>query len=60
MQDSFFVADPDSRRGGLAAQGGLDRGFDRLDAARSSSRMAPLPDDVGGIVIDTPVSPLRH
>ncbi len=56
MQDSFFVADPDSRRGGLTAQ----VGFDRLDAARSSSRMAPLPDDVGGIVIDTPVSPLRH
>jgi hypothetical protein len=56
MQDSFFVANPDSRHGGLSAQSG----FDRLDAARSSSRMAPLPDDVGGIVIDTPVSPLRH
>jgi hypothetical protein len=56
MQDSFFVADPDSRRAGLGAHSG----FDRLDALRTSSRMAPLPDDVGGIVIDTPVSPLRH
>jgi Protein of unknown function (DUF2726) len=56
MQDSFFVAESDSRRGSITAQGG----FDQLDAARSSSRMAPLPDDVGGIVIDTPVSPLRH
>jgi Protein of unknown function (DUF2726) len=56
MQDSFFVANPESRHGSLSAHSG----FDRLDAARTSSRMAPLPDDVGGIVIDTPVSPLRH
>jgi hypothetical protein len=56
MQDSFFVADPDRPPRRLSAHSG----FDRLDAARASSRMAPLPDDVGGIVIDTPVSPLRH
>jgi Protein of unknown function (DUF2726) len=46
MQDNFYVTD---------SPAGPGSGFDRLDAGQ-----APLPDDVGGIVIDTPVSPLRH
>jgi Protein of unknown function (DUF2726) len=46
MQESFYVTD---------SQAGPSSGFDRLASGR-----AALPDDVGGVVIDTPVSPLRH
>jgi hypothetical protein len=53
MQESFFNVDP----AGLPAS---PSGFGSLDPARVGGGLAPLPEDGGGIVIDTPVSPLRH
>jgi hypothetical protein len=55
MQDSFFGMDGRGDRAGgpvapsRPAQPGL-----------SMRELPPDPDDVGGVVIDTPVSPLRH
>jgi hypothetical protein len=53
MQESFFDAES-------LGQPASPSGFGNLGPARMGTGMAPLPEDVGGIVIDTPVSPLRH
>jgi hypothetical protein len=53
MQESFFDADD-------AAGPASPSGFGHLGPARMGAGMAPLPEDGGGVVIDTPVSPLRH
>jgi Protein of unknown function (DUF2726) len=56
MHESFFDADN-------SGQPASPSGFGALGAsgtARVGGGLAPLPEDVGGIVIDTPVSPLRH
>ncbi len=54
MQDSFFGVDA---RGDL----GVPSGFGSLRGGSVSMRETPVaPDDVGGVVIDTPVSRLRH
>ena len=53
MQDSFFGMDGRSE---VSAQGG----FVPSRAGQLSRDFPPSVDDVGGVVIDTPVSPLRH
>jgi Protein of unknown function (DUF2726) len=53
MRESFFDAED-------AAGPASPSGFGNLGPARMGAGLAPLPEDVGGIVIDTPVSPLRH
>ena len=56
MQDSFFGMDgrgelsPNSTFGPARSSGS---GMGRRD-------IPSMPDDIGGVVIDTPVSPLRH
>jgi hypothetical protein len=52
MQDSFFGIDG-------RADFGASAGF-RSSKPGSLREIPPLPDDIGGVVIDTPVSPLRH
>jgi hypothetical protein len=51
MQDSFF---------GMDGRTEVRSGFGALGAAYSGRERSPGPDDIGGVVIDTPVSPLRH
>jgi hypothetical protein len=41
-------------------QGSLSDGFDEQHDGLAANDMRAPPDDIGGIVIDTPVSPLRH
>ena len=53
MQDSFFG--DDGHREVFASSG-----FGTLRSGLSVRELPPAPEDVGGIVIDTPVSPLRH
>ncbi len=53
MHESFFDADSSGNPASPS-------GFGALGPARMGGGMAPLPEDVGGVVIDTPVSPLRH
>jgi hypothetical protein len=53
MQDSFFGVDA---RGDLGAASS----FGALRGGVAVREVRPAPDDVGGVVIDTPVSPLRH
>jgi hypothetical protein len=53
MQDSFFGVD--GRSDFSAASG-----FGALRSGVSVREVRPAPEDVGGVVIDTPVSPLRH
>ena len=52
MQDSFFGVDG---RGEIGASAGF--GSSRPGSLRE---IPSMPDDIGGVVIDTPVSPLRH
>jgi hypothetical protein len=51
VQDSFF---------GMDGRGEVRSGFGALGPGRSGRDRSPGPDDIGGVVIDTPVSPLRH
>jgi Protein of unknown function (DUF2726) len=53
MQDSFFGMDG---RGDVSA----NSGFSPSVAGPVSSGFPPSADEIGGVVIDTPVSPLRH
>jgi hypothetical protein len=53
MQDSFFGVDARS-------DFGPPSGFGALRPGVSVRELRPAPDDTGGVVIDTPVSPLRH
>ena len=53
MQDSFFGDDGHS-------EVFASSGFGTLRSGLSVRELPPAPEDVGGIVIDTPVSPLRH
>ncbi len=54
FQDSFFGMD--NRGADYSAAGTLGA----LRAGVSVREVPPAPDDVGGVVVDTPVSPLRH
>ncbi len=54
MQDSFFGVD--GRGGDL----GAPSGFGSLRGGVSVREMPGAPEDAGGVVVDTPVSPLRH
>jgi hypothetical protein len=53
MQDSFF---------GIDSQGelGAPSGFGSLRSGVAVREIAAAPEDVGGVVVDTPGSPLRH
>jgi hypothetical protein len=53
MQDSFFGVDG---RGDL----GTPSGFGMLRSGVAVREVPSAPEDTGGVVIDTPVSPLRH
>jgi hypothetical protein len=53
MQDSFFSSDG---RGDL----GLSSGFGSLRSGVSAREVSGEREDAGGVVIETPVSPLRH
>ncbi|MBC7938386.1 MAG: DUF2726 domain-containing protein [Chitinophagaceae bacterium] len=53
LQDSFFGVDG---RGDL----GPVSGFGSLRSGMSGRDMPVAPDDAGGVVIETPISPLRH
>jgi hypothetical protein len=53
MQDSFFGVDG-------ANDLGPPSGFGPLRGGVSVRELPPTPDDVGGVVLDTPASPLRH
>lgn len=55
MQDSFFGMDG---RGGGTSRNSI--GFSHSHAGYSMRDLPPGPDEIGGVVIDTPVSPLRH
>ena len=55
MQDSFFGMDG---RGGPTSSN--NSGFSHSRADYSMRDAPPRPDEIGGVVIDTPVSPLRH
>jgi hypothetical protein len=54
MQDSFFGVD------GRGGDIGAPSGFGSLRSGLSVREVPGAPDDVGGVVIDTPASPLRH
>lgn len=53
MQDSFFSHDGRSDLG-------LSSGFGSLRSGISAREMPAAPEDVGGVVVDTPISRLRH
>jgi hypothetical protein len=51
IQDSFF---------GMDGRSEVRSGFGALGPGSSGRERSPRPDEIGGVVIDTPVSPLRH
>ena len=53
MQDSFF---------GVEGRGsdGMPSTFGNLRPGLSMREVPDAPDDVGGVVVDTPVAPVRH
>jgi len=53
LQDSFFGVDGRS-------ESGLSSSFGGLRPAMSVRELQPVPSDVGGVVIDTPGSQMRH
>ncbi len=55
MQDSFFGMDG---RGDASSSG--NSGFSHSRPGYTMRDLPPGPDEIGGVVIDTPVSPLRH
>ena len=54
MQDSFFGVE------GRGNDFGAPSGFGSLRSGLSAREIPDAPDDVGGVVVETPVTPLRH
>jgi hypothetical protein len=54
MQDSFFGVE------GRGNDFGTPSGFGSLRSGVSAREIPDAPDDVGGVVVETPVTPLRH
>jgi len=53
LQDSFFGADATSDLGAAS-------GFGSLRSGMASDKLPSLPEDTGGVVVDTPNTPKRH
>ncbi|MBE0548874.1 MAG: hypothetical protein IH627_14755, partial [Rubrivivax sp.] len=53
MQDSFFGVDARAELSSTSTFGNLRPGLPMRDVPGA-------PDDVGGVVVDTPVAPVRH